>query len=346
MRRLASLLPLLVACQDYNLNGSGDAAGKYNPPDLGAKEQVDRVTQVTVPAVDVLWVVDNSCSMEEEQRALRDNFPNFMDYFLGSGLDYHIGVVTTDMFNARESGRLIHDGNGTGAYIDPSFDEEDALSSFRYRSDLGTNGSSDEKGKDAAFAALDTHRYDANDGFYREDASLSVIVISDEVDYSEMSVVEFSNWMLGLKTDPRATVSFSSIVGPEPSGCPTAERGRGYLEATRNIGGIEWSICEEDWGPLLTELGLSAAGLKREFFLSLVPVESTLSVTVEDDGEVTPYAADVDWTYSRSRNSITFVDYTPTPLSIVEIRYEVLASSSGIDEGEDTAPPEDTGVGE
>ena len=61
MRPLTLLLPLLAACQEYNLNGGDDVGGKYNPPDLGAKVQVDHVTQVTIPAVDVLFVIDNSC---------------------------------------------------------------------------------------------------------------------------------------------------------------------------------------------------------------------------------------------------------------------------------------------
>ena len=58
--------------------------------------------QVTVPSVDVLWVIDNSCSMTEEQQALTDNFNKFVQYFVGSGLDYHIGVVSTNWDN--ESG--------------------------------------------------------------------------------------------------------------------------------------------------------------------------------------------------------------------------------------------------
>jgi hypothetical protein len=136
-------------------------------------------------------------------------------------------------------------------------------------------------------------------------------------------------------------VSFSSIVGPEPRGCATAERGEGYLEVTDRVGGIEWSICTEDWSGLLTELGLQAAGLKREFFLSLVPVEDSIVVTVEPrEGDAVSFESG-DWAYSRARNSITFASYVPDPLSVVNITYDVLASSQApaVEEG-DTA---DTG---
>ncbi|MDP2313078.1 MAG: hypothetical protein Q8P41_09255 [Pseudomonadota bacterium] len=341
MRAIALLTLLTAGCNDYNLQGSGDVGGKYNPPDLASKEQVDRITQVTIPAVDVLWVIDNSCSMEEEQRALRDNFSSFMQYFTGSGLDYHVGVVSTDMDNRQESGKLILDSARDSRYIDDTMSEEEAVSSFRDRALLGVNGSGTEAGLDAAMAALTTERYSTNDGFYRDEASLSIVVISDEPDQSDVSVNEFTTWIGGLKTEEEYTVSFSAIVGPDRSSCSTAERGTYYIEVATQLDGIIWPICEEDYSTVLEELGLRAAGLKQEFFLSLVPVEESIVVTVEDsDGVATPYAADTDWTYSRTRNSITFGEFTPLPLNVVDIRYEVLASTQGVVEEEVTETPE------
>jgi len=322
------LVPLLfAACQDYNLQGPGDQGGKYNPPDLSPERQSDQITQVTVPAVDVLFVVDNSCSMEEEQYALRSNFPQFMRFFTGSGLDYHVGVTTTDMDRTnREAGMLVEDNSGGGLYIDATYTEAEAVSSFSDRTTLGTNGSGDERGKDAVWGVLVTNQ-SQDQGFYRSEADLSVIAISDERDYSDVSLNEFSSWLAGLK--PEGTVYFSSIVGPDPNGCATAERGTGYLEVTERVGGIEWSICDSDWSDLLAELGLQAAGLKREFFLSLVPVQDTIEVSVaETDGSEVAFTPE-EWTYSATRNSVTFVEYLPDPLSVVHLSYEVLSSSEG-----------------
>jgi hypothetical protein len=301
--------------------------GKYNPPDLATPLQVDNITQVTIPSVDVLWVIDNSCSMEEEQTALRNSFSDFMHYFTDSGLDYHVGVVSTDMDARQQSGKLQEDDSGDGSrYIDTSYSADQAVESFRQRANLGTGGSSEERGKDAAWGALVDEANATNAGFYRDDASLSIVVISDERDQSHTSQNEFISWMENLKTGD-AVATFSSIVGPEPNGCRTAEVGRGYLEVTEAVGGIEWSICTDDWSGLLTELGLQAAGLRREFFLSLVPVEDTIQVTVDADGTAETFEAGTDWTYSRTRNSVTFADYVPDPLSVVSIQYEVLASA-------------------
>ena len=55
-----------------------------------------------------------------------------------------------------------------------------------------------------------------------------------------------------------------------------------------------------------------------------MPVESTLSVEVVSPGGTT--LEDEPFTYSRSRNSITFDTLVPEPLSEVLITYEVLSS--------------------
>lgn len=47
--------------------------------------------------VDILWVVDNSGSMCQEQKVLRDNFRKFIDELNQTNLDFHIGLTTTDM---------------------------------------------------------------------------------------------------------------------------------------------------------------------------------------------------------------------------------------------------------
>lgn len=326
---LSPLLFLAVACQEYNLNGPPVYEGQYNPPELGVDTHVDKITQVTVPAVDVLFVVDNSGSMSEEQASLRDNFDGFMRYFTSSDMDYHVGVVSTDMDNRNESGKLIeHAGS---RFIDASFSESEAITSFKQRASLGTFGSSDERGKDAAYTALNSERDKTNVDFYRDEAVLSIVVISDEWDYSRnVSVNEFSSWMSSLKEEDDQTW-FSGIIGPSPRGCSSpngdAMDGKGYTEVIEAVGGIEYSICEQDWSSILEQLGMQAAGLKREFFLSLAPVEDTITVEVRMEKEKREFEPN-EYTYSASRNSITFNSFVPDPLTVVEIEYEILASAS------------------
>jgi len=316
----------LVACSEYNVS---DQRGneRYNPPALEAEVHTDVIQQVPVPAVDVLWVIDNSNSMLEEQTALAESFGSFIAYFTQSGLDYHVGVVSTDMVDASHQGRLREDAGTT--WIDDSFSQDEALDSFSARVLMGTSGSYTEQGLDAVVAAIDTHRDDHNAGFYRPDAALSVVVISDEDDYSGVSVTGFVDWMLDLKSDSEL-VAFSSIVAPRGN-CLTAEEdGERYLQVTEAVGGVSWSICDEDYAGALELLGLTSAGLKREFFLSRIPVVDTLEVRVEEpQGTVHEYVVDGDYTYDEQRNSVGFVDAVPVPRAEVVVTYEVRASSSG-----------------
>lgn len=344
---LFGLAVALVGCENEQvLLPRGEVYGVPNPPSLETPLQEDRYVQVPVPKVDVLWVVDNSCSMVEEQNKLSENFPLFMDYFLSSNLDYHIGVVSTDMLSESDKGRL-QERSGY-RYIDNTVTNAAAL--FSQMAVLGVNGDTDEKGIAATYAALELKRDGYNNGFLRDEATLSVIIISDENDYTNGNPItrpEFISWLRNLKASPDF-VSFSSIVGPQ-TGCLTAEAGLDYLAVTNAVGGIKWSICKEDWAPVLEELGLQAAGLRREFFLSQIPVRqpNSVQVLVKDAGIVYNFheAFDQDpepadsWTFDEKRNSIRFVEYIPNPGAEVMIDYKVLAAEIGADQDSEPTEP-------
>lgn len=48
------------------------------------------------PSLDLLWVIDNSQSMCQEQKIIRDNFRRIIEG-LDANLDFHIAVTTTHM---------------------------------------------------------------------------------------------------------------------------------------------------------------------------------------------------------------------------------------------------------
>jgi hypothetical protein len=299
--------------------------------------QTDRVVQTTTPAVDVLWVIDNSCSMLEEQQALTANFPLFMDYFADSGLDWHVGVVSTDMDDVNHRGNL-RKSNGVN-YIDENV--SDPVGTFTNMASMGTTGSWDEKGRNATYSALELLKNQGNAGFLRDEAALSIIVISDEDDYSSnqlITLTEFINWMLNLKSSTDM-VTFSSVVGPPQSCSGAVETGDEYLAVTNQVGGIKWSICSQDWNLLLDELGMQAAGLKREFFLTDRPIIDSIEVWVEegkntktfdywDGGDPAPADLERVFTYDPIRNSIAFEAYIPDELAEVFVEYEIASASS------------------
>ncbi|MEZ4319906.1 MAG: hypothetical protein R3F61_20515 [Myxococcota bacterium] len=337
MSRTALVLSLLAAaCSEYEITPEPQHARVENPPIPENRIQTDRVVQVTEPAVDVLFVVDNSCSMDAEQNALANNFPVFLDYFEGSGLDWHIGVVSTDMDDPDHSGKLRQAAGVR--YLERETPNPEVL--FQQMAVMGTGGASDEKGRAAVYTALELRRDGPrNVGFYREDASLHLVFISDEDDHSAANPIarqEFGEWLRDLKYAPDLVHSHGIIWVPGQPCADAFEPGTAYANYAQWTGGILFDICEDDWNPFMDELGLQTTGLKREFFLSKIPVLDpwTLDVKVEiDQGPDLPpniigfdscmagEACSVQ--YNPGRNSISFVEYIPPPLSVVHITYTV-----------------------
>ncbi len=90
--RIATALALaglmLTSCNSHPVTVSAVA---------GVVERQERTTIEGTQAMDILWVIDNSGSMCQEQKILRENFQQFIDEIRETNLDFHIGVTTTDM---------------------------------------------------------------------------------------------------------------------------------------------------------------------------------------------------------------------------------------------------------
>lgn len=195
---------LLAACPDREVSELTPDQGKVEYKDIPVTVNRD---------LDLLFVIDNSGSMGEEQASLRANFPKFIDVLktIQGGLpNIHIGVITSDMgtMGGPPIGNVGSGGcAGTGAdgvmrnlpgqqnirYISDIKDEvtgvrtrnygnEDQLSSvFSQMATVGSTGCGFEMHLGAMRRALDNP---ANGGFIRPNAYLAVIFIADEDDCS------------------------------------------------------------------------------------------------------------------------------------------------------------------
>ena len=338
---LAAISAVAGCSSENNITGRAQPAVVANPPEAENPTQQDRIVQVPQPEVDILFVIDNSCSMFEEQNLLANNFGPFMEFFTGSGLDYHIGVISTDMSNtANHAGKLQQAGGVS--YIDDSMPFQQANSLFGQMAIMGTGGDFEEKGRAAAYTMVELKPdIPRNEGFYREDASLQMIFISDEEDQSGGNPVtrqEFRQWMETKKESPDL-VTAHAIIDPPGQPCPQGDTdGEEYNRYVTWTGGILFNLCNTDWSPFVEELAVRTFGLKREFFLSKLPVLDPWSIDVqvvvtdEDDGElatdfVSCIAGDeteqeaCEVVYNAGRNSIVFLDYLPDPLAQVRITY-------------------------
>jgi len=338
MKNFIFVAVLVAACSEYFISDPDyKVPGVPNPPEIDIPPQIDEITQSVKGKVDVLWVIDNSCSMREEQSTLITNFPHFISYFIDSGLDWHIGVTSTDMNPGEEPGTDgILNKIGGIRFIDEF--TLNPIAVFQDLASLGVWGSGTERGLGAAFSAISVHDdCEHNKDFYRKDASLSIIVISDEQDHTQEPILpEFIDWLANLKQKPE-DVTFSSIVclrdfslngipcSINPSIAPSV--GSKYMSVTNAIGGVLWDIREDDWSQVLDQLGLQAAGLRTEFFLRDLPVPYTIDVSVNtEDNYVYTFVIDQDFTYDPIRNSITFLSYVPPQKATIYIKYVRLDS--------------------
>lgn len=302
--------------------------------------QIDNFQQLGKPKVDILFVVDKSGSMGEEQDALGQNFQAFIQFAEAQGLEYQLGVTTTDTDD--EAGRLSSanagttsassaTGPGQNRIVTPQTQPNpSAVFASNISFTLVGGSAADESGLRAAEQALSAPVvFGHNAGFLRQDAVLSIIFISDEPDQSSGSVDFYINFFLSIKGFRNTNLfSASAITAPTPpgscsgpGGSATAE-GR-YLAAAERTGGVFQSICTADWSRSLEDLSTTAFGFKSRFFLTNQPVISTLKVFI-DDSELpqTASAGTVNWTYDFATNSVNFAPYaTPEPGADIRVEY-------------------------
>jgi hypothetical protein len=299
VRNLIFGIPLLFACSEY---------------ELSERELGDVFYQLDAGAVDVLLVVDNSCSMQPYQEELANNFDAFLTYFIEGDVDYQIGVTTTTMTEVGpypEGGcyqsdvdRIPAPGNLVdGAIVNE--DTENASGLFSTLVSVGTCGSGSEMGLEAALRVLEN----PNSELLREDAYLSVIFVSDEQDASPMPVNDYINAMRAVKDETaRQVYNASSLVVTDSSACNTTQIASGATEGSRYVdvadqsSGVKVNICSDNFADIVTDLSLASSRLNDIFFLTNTPAVDTLLIEIDIDGESGIYNCDSEkypWIYEE-----------------------------------------------
>jgi hypothetical protein len=314
-----------------NPNGSG---APLTVPLLGEgttnASQTDVFNQLTDNKIDILWVVDDSGSMSEEQNLLANNFSSFISFADSLGVDYQVGVTTTEV-NEPSTAGVLWGCNGFPKIIRAS--DANRVQAFQCAANVTSPpsgnsrpnpGGSDEQeaGLQAGRMALDVPNVTgANAGFLRQDARLAVIMVSDEEDQSDGSVnlyIDFFRNLKGFRNPQLVTVS--AIAGDVPGGCATAAAGTRYQQAVQALGGQFGSVCSTSWNTLLQNIGLGVFALRSSWTLSRQADPTTITVRV--NGSSVPQNGSNGWTYDAASNSISFSgNAVPPPGARIEVQY-------------------------
>ena len=266
--------------------------------------------QEEIPVLDVLWVIDNSGSMNQFQTSLSTNISSFMTAFAQTGADYNMGVITTDRW-------MI---STILTPMTPNVEQE--LGNLVIQ---GTYGSGNEKGIEMSYRALSSAT-SAGPGsaFFREDATLVVIYVSDEQDWSNPGWSNYTSFFNGLK--PTGQFIPYGVISDVPGGCQyttfnghvrSLQPGLGYWDLIDYYGGSWYSICATDWGVQLQDLAGEVTG-RRMFGLDEPdPIVNTIDVTV--NGQSTSM-----WEYDEASNSVVFAEgHVPEEGQTIRIDYAV-----------------------
>lgn len=307
---LGLLVLLLTGCHDYGF-------------------QEVRYTQTFVQddintKADMLFVVDDSQSMAEEQALLSANFEAFVEVVEGTRADFQAGVITTDV-DADTAGLL------RGELITPA--SPDMGGAFLEQLDVGYYGSRDEQGFEAVSLALDGR----NPDLVRPGARLNLVFVSDEDDHSPGTLDDhLSAWRAASGSGELVS---HALVGNMPAGCASgvtaADPGERYLDAAILTDGYRDSICSNDYGEILQRIGLDLSNLEDTFYLEALPQVGSIEVYVED--VAIPKREENGWQYHGAINAIVFDGWAvPRPAMAVTVFYEFLSANN---------LPEDSGQG-
>ena len=279
--------PVVIAGQD----GAGIRHGT----------KTDEFIQEEQLELDILFVIDNSCSMLDEQTGLALNSDLFITPLTTSGADFHIGTITTDSPNFR------------GPVITPA--TPDIISEFQNQIVAGTGGSATEKGLEMAADSLLMGDASPFGTFLRDAANLVVVIVSDEDDSGFDVVADHVADMKSVKDLSVTTFSLHSVAGTYPSS-PCATPAFRYDEAVYLGGGQFFDICTSDWGYQVEQIAEDSLSSVLNYPLSEDPIID--SIIVYDDG--VPVLS--GWSYDPYTNSVIF-DTTSVPEvdSLVSIEY-------------------------
>lgn len=242
------------------------------------------------PSVDILFVIDDSGSMADNQQSLVDSFPGFIGAVqtqLAGAKSYHIGVVTTDFYpdnpaNCIDIGDLITQTGGPSSsnqqctpfasgtrFLDEN--EPDIGAKFACMGLVGTGGSSDERPIRGMLNALKPEKngpQGCNALFSRPESLLVVVLITDEDDVQDGcdgmvcdsygsggTKEEWFAELLSYRNDIPENIVVLALIGRKldnPCGAVPASKLLGFTNLFGDNGFIG-DVCADDYAPFFAE---------------------------------------------------------------------------------------------
>lgn len=289
-----------------NIGGTGNIGVDAGPADSGPPDPDAACQTVSQkadkPAVDIIWVVDNSCSMGDEIDKIRTNInQSFVPIIDQSIIDWRVIMVSAKGSSSQDvcvdpplAGASCADSPPKFHHLNCTIGSQDSLTVV-----------SNAYAQPGLACAFGTQAWNQ---FARFDATkVFVEVTDDEAGPAPfwMTSGPFDNWALNVAQPPgffgtaqARKYIFHSIIGMDPNNPNTActsstnsavAPGLEYQKLSLLTGGIMRSICESDWSDIFNTI---AAGIVNKLSCEyVVPPPG-------DGGTIDPNKVNVDFTPS------------------------------------------------
>lgn len=283
--------------------------------------------------VDILFIDDNSSSMEAMQNSLGSRFSSFANAV--QGIDWQIGVTTTDCSAGPYGicGSLLTMA-GTASKVltpaTPNFANVFADTIVRpetvgclVRADCPSGDSTPLRATAAAMQKANT----VNAGFFRDGATLAVVMLTnanENNDAPKAGSVTPANVMAQFQATfgtQKFFRAYSIAVLNGDAACLAQQQMAGLaayatypIALATQTGGISVSICSANYGPLLQQIGddLDLQIVPNVIRLAHVPLAGSVKVTLAP-------ATGTAWTVNNDK--IVFAAPLPAG-TVINIEYE------------------------
>ena len=291
---------------------------------------------------DIIWVIDESGSMNDNRQDIVDNANVFFAKAQAAGLDFRMGVtgvkrpgagILLGKFCSFNTTNKSDDG-GADRFLLPS--EKTTFSACVKNPPYYEGGS--EHGITNAYFAVKSHlpREMNNPSRIRTDAQLAVIIVTDEAPQELkpggsflgrggfLSYQDYKNYTCKLsadkekmlstflgplmelfsgKKDPQAKAVVHLIGGVCLNKC-NADMAHGYRELATDLGGQIGDVCQKNLGATLQVMINSIIASASPMLLDHFPISSTLRVAVQ--GVELKRSRSYGFQYNVTNNTLTF----------------------------------------
>lgn len=251
--------------------------------------------------VDVLFISDDSSSMLAYRQLMAEQAQPMIDKLNAQGMDYHLAVSTTSVGTKFSGGTFV----GTPKVLTTS--SPSVGSSLKSNLLFNLPGSDLEQGLSSMELALsDANLSGDGAGFFRKDAMLAVIVLSDDDDYSPDTVGNYKDFLNKLKPPfangaPSWVVNYIGNLSASSACSAFANVGTRYMNLVAASGGVSQAVCNANWSIVMNNIQAVIGSLATNYYFSVAPNVSTISVKL--NGAAVPQNASNGWTYQTGTNS-------------------------------------------